>query len=99
MDLKFSELIDSIEAELSPMFLPNAFSWIDNNCDQGWTKAMIRFETALKESIRTHNYSYLKIEGALYKNQVLKLLKIYRDKTVTNETEDFLKNIQTTMGL
>jgi hypothetical protein len=84
------ELINTIEAELKLEYVGGAIAWADKNRDGAWSKAMDRFDCALKNSIERQDYRSAEIEGQFYKATVLQLLREYKQTKGLNDAESFL---------
>lgn len=94
--MNFSKITEEIENELSIVYMPNAIQYIDNNFDNAWSKALDRFDHALKIGIETNNHELLILEGNIYKETILKLIDQYKYSKRQNKVSELL---DTFMGL
>lgn len=94
MNLKFFELINRIEAELCQVYWPGAIRWADEQFDSAWSNAITRFEAALIKALSTANFAFLEMEGKVYKETLLCLMKQYKEVHQINGAKEFLDNLQ-----
>lgn len=92
-----SELIYTIEAELSSGYLPGAINWCDKNHHNAWSNALERFDKALSVAIERKDFTLSKVEGAFYKATILDLLSKYKRHKNIDETKSFLQAISPIM--
>jgi hypothetical protein len=93
MSFGFVEVINSIEAEISSRYLPGAILWADKKFDGAWTKAMDRFDRALKITQERVDYTSLKAEAGFYKNTVLELIRQYKQEKGIEGVQSYLDAI------
>lgn len=79
MNLNFSKLIGDIENELELHYLPGAIRWIDEKYDGAWSKAIERFDHALSSATGSKYFEAAKLEGEIYKDTILRLIKKYKE--------------------
>ena len=90
----FSKIIHEIESEIQAEYVAEAIAWADRVKDFAWSKAIHRFELALKAAIERQDYYLAKVEGEHYKISVLKLLKEFKTTKNLNEADSFLGAIR-----
>lgn len=91
MNLGFSELIESIENEISLKYRPKAINWCDDNCDMAWSNAINKFESALIAFQKGKvDMEYLKHQGEIYKQTCLDLIERFKAANGEIEVDDFL---------
>lgn len=79
MNLKFSELIDSIDKELSMKYQGGAIMWVDNNFDMAWSDAFEEFDDVLSKCVEKNNYTEAEEAAKKYKEFCLEHIKKYKD--------------------
>ena len=94
MSLGFSEIISSIESELSALYLPGAINWADDTMDGAWSKAIDRFDKALSIAIERQDYTLARIEGDFYKATIIDLIRRYKTHKRMDDTESLLQSVR-----
>ncbi len=90
----FSKIIQDIEDELNFMYLPGAIQYMDDTYDFAWSKAIRRFEHALCKTIETGNFEHSKLEGAIYRDTIIRLIGVYKNHKRGRKVDDFLETLQ-----
>lgn len=75
-----------------------AFAWADQNYDQGWTKSINRFESAMVLSLKTGDFHLFQLELNYYKNRVLDYFNEYKQYNKKAARDSFLNKIRLDMG-
>lgn len=96
MNLGFSEIIGSIEAEIETKYMPGAIKWSDENHHGAWSNTLDRFDKALSVAIERKDFQLAKTEGEYYKASILDLISKFKRHKNINETQSFLKAISGT---
>lgn len=94
MTLGFTELMNTIEAEIRTEYIGGAIQWADQNFDNAWSKALTRFDKALGVAIDRQDYTLAKVEADFYKITVVELLKKYKAAKAIDDKEAFLASIR-----
>ena len=92
MTLEILDLIEKIENQIGHQYLGGCIGYIDNNYDQGWSKAMDRFENALTQ--RPLNEIKIMTEAAIYKATCLQYIKTYKAERDYLETGDLFSQLK-----
>jgi hypothetical protein len=98
MNLGFSNLIAAIEAEIEPGYMPGAIQWCDEQLDNAWSKAMDRFDGALRMAIERKDYVLAQSEGEFYRATIMKLLSKYKAHKGMDEAKSFLSSLSAATG-
>lgn len=98
-NLKGTEIINAIEAEIEPLYLPGAILWANQNYDNAWDKAVDRFDRALTVAKRDYRWEMAKDEGEVYKQAILGLLKKYKTNQQLDNANTFLGAVQQNFDL
>jgi hypothetical protein len=91
--LGFSQLIERIESEIRKDYLPGAIKWCDRMFNEGWSKAIDRFDQALSVANERKDYMLAKMEGDFYLATILDLLSKYKRHKDLDDTQEFLRGI------
>ena len=90
-----SEIINEIDSELKPEWQPGAFKWADETQGDIHIKAIDRFEKALLKFNETFNAIELQHEAEIYKRDIIKILKAYKEYKKLDEQISFLESLKT----
>lgn len=92
--MKFTEIINAIEAELNAEYLPECIQWCDANFENAWSNAIDRFDLALSISMNTGDRATAIAEGIDYKKTIIGLIKKYKEHAQLDDLDVFLKSLR-----
>lgn len=93
LNLGFSKIIDEIEAQIEPKYIPGCWNWADETKENAWTKAADRFNYALVHR-KDHHPEWIKAEAELYKITCLDLINQYKKYKNLDSTDQFIKALK-----
>lgn len=91
---EFSKIIREIDAVLAPRFQPGAFKWADDTMGDAHKNAVDRFENAINMCTPRCDWVSLRLEGDVYRANMLKILHAYKDYKQLGNQESFLKALE-----
>lgn len=93
MNLGLSKIIAEIEHEIETQYLGGAIAWADEQYANGFSQAIDRFDNALLEFIKNKNESFIRSEGAIYKQRCLSYIREYKKAKNFDEVQNTLRSI------
>jgi hypothetical protein len=93
LNLNFSKILGGFQAEIAAEYQINAIQWIDKHLDRAWDKMMVRLEAAISHAMTTQDYFFLLKEGEKFRDEGIRLLRIYKKRNKMDEFENFRKSI------
>ena len=95
-DIRFSEVILAMEAELEPDRHGDAYCWMDKHHDGAFTKLIDWFENELVEAKKTYNAARLEAACLKYKTDMTGYFRKFRESHKISEREAFLSMLENT---
>jgi hypothetical protein len=89
-DVGVKRILDDIENELKLFYQFEAIRFIDEHYEGAWSKAMDRWELVCNQAYQTGNYDLMKLEGEIYRQQILYLIQVFKQRKRGNDVEKFL---------
>lgn len=89
----FSKVIEEIENEIGPKYLPGCISWTDEKFDNAWSKLLDQFDRVLASG----DSSRIAVFVGMYRTQALGYIDAFKRAKAMNEAENFLAQLEMQM--
>jgi len=91
---EFSSMMNTIESELSTERLPGAYTWMDKNKNNAFSKCVDRLSSAIEECRDSGDKEKWCDEIEIYKSRMVVLLREYKLSVNLGETASFLESLR-----